>query len=108
MNASMQTYTLAVTTTPSGVTTAQFFVGCASIVYGIKSDRQFVNTLEDNIQEHGAPTKLISDHAQVEISEKVQDILLLSLLVTGVETTQFNMMQCVCETTSTWVDSKMV
>jgi len=62
----------------SGVTTAQFFVGCESMVcdvYGIKSDRQFVNTLEDNIHECGAPTKLISDRAQVEISEKVQDIL---------------------------------
>jgi len=44
-------------------------------VYGIKSDRQFVNTLEDNIQEPGAPTKQVSDGAQVEISEKVQDIL---------------------------------
>ena len=62
----------------SGVTIAQFFVGCDSMVcdvYGIKSDKQFVNTLEDNIHECGAPTKLISDCAQVEISEKVQDIL---------------------------------
>ena len=62
----------------SGVTTAQFFVGCDSMVcyvYGIKSDKQFVNTLEDNIRERGAPTKLVSDRAQVEISEKVQDIL---------------------------------
>jgi len=62
----------------SGVTTAQFFVGCESMVcdvYGIKSDKQFVNTLEDNIRERGAPTKLVSDRAQVEISEKVQDIL---------------------------------
>jgi len=62
----------------SSVTTAQFFVGCESMVcdvYGIKSDKQFVNTLEDNICEHGAPTKLVSNHAQVDISEKVQDIL---------------------------------
>jgi len=44
-------------------------------VYGIKSDRQFVLTLEDNIQECGAPTKLVSDCAQVEINEKVQGIL---------------------------------
>jgi len=62
----------------SGVTTAQFFVGCNSMVcdvYGMKTDKQFVNTLEDNIRECGAPNKLVSDHAQVEISAKVQDIL---------------------------------
>jgi len=44
-------------------------------VYGIKSNKQFVNTLEHNIQECGAPTKLVSDSAQVEISDKVQDNL---------------------------------
>jgi hypothetical protein len=41
----------------------------------MKSDKQFVNTLEDNIRRRGAPTKLISDRAQVEISAKVKDIL---------------------------------
>jgi hypothetical protein len=45
-------------------------------VEGMKSESQFVNTLEDNIRRRGAPTKkLISDHAQVEISNKVKDIL---------------------------------
>jgi len=44
-------------------------------VYGIKYDKQFVNTLEDNIREWGSPTKLISDRAQVEISDKVKGIL---------------------------------
>jgi hypothetical protein len=44
-------------------------------IYGIKNDREFVNTLEDNIRQRGAPTKLISDSAQVEISKKVLDIL---------------------------------
>jgi hypothetical protein len=44
-------------------------------IYGIKSDKQFVNTLEDNIRQRGAPNKLISDRAQVEISKKVLDIL---------------------------------
>jgi len=43
--------------------------------YGMKTDKQFVNTMENNIHEHGAPTKLVSNHAQVEISAKVQDIL---------------------------------
>ena len=62
----------------SGVTSAQFFVGCVSMVcdlYPLKSSKQFVNTLEDNIRERGAMNKLISDSAQVEISNKVQDIL---------------------------------
>jgi hypothetical protein len=44
-------------------------------IYGIKNDKEFVNTLEDNIRQRGAPTKLISDRAQVEISTKVLDIL---------------------------------
>ena len=62
----------------SGVTSAQFFVGHESLVcdvYGMKSDNQFVNTLQDNIRRQGAMTKLISDCAQVEISNKVLDIL---------------------------------
>ena len=61
-----------------GVTSAQFFVGCESMVcdlYPLKSNKQFVNTLEDNIRERGAMNKLISDSAQVEISNKVKDIL---------------------------------
>lgn len=41
----------------------------------MKTDKQFVNVLLDNIRRQGAMTKLISDRAQVEISNKVQDIL---------------------------------
>ena len=62
----------------SGVTAAQFFVGTESLVcdiYPIKTDKQFVNVLQDNIRRRGAMSKLISDRAQVEISNKVQDIL---------------------------------
>jgi hypothetical protein len=62
----------------SGVTAAQFFVGTKSLVcdiYPIKTDKQFVNVLLDNIRNRGAMTKLISDSARVEISNKVQDIL---------------------------------
>ena len=62
----------------SGVTAAQFFVGTKSLVcdvYPMKTDKQFVNVLLDNIRHRGAMTKLISDRAQVEISNKVQDIL---------------------------------
>ena len=41
----------------------------------MKSDRDFVNTLQDNIRKRGAMQKLISDRAQVEISNKVLDIM---------------------------------
>ena len=61
-----------------GETAAQIFVGTKSFVTdveGMKSASQFVNTLEDNIRRRGAPTKLISDRAQLEISNKVKDIL---------------------------------
>jgi hypothetical protein len=45
-------------------------------VYPIKSNKQFVNTLLDNITQcGGAPTKIISDRAQVEISERVKQVL---------------------------------
>jgi hypothetical protein len=46
-----------------GVTAAQLFVGRESLVadvYGLKTDKYFVNTLEDNIRERGAMDKLIS------------------------------------------------
>ena len=59
-------------------TSAVIFVGVdtqVTDVYGIKTDKQFVNTLEDNIIERGAPIKLISDHAQVLVSNKIVDIL---------------------------------
>jgi hypothetical protein len=61
-----------------GSKAAVLFVGTRTLVtdiYGIKTDKQFINTLEDNIRERGAPNKLISDRAQVEISNKVLDIL---------------------------------
>jgi hypothetical protein len=53
-------------------------VGCNTLVadaYGIKTDREFVNTLEDNIRERGAIDKLISDSAKAEMSDRVKDIL---------------------------------
>ena len=62
----------------SGVAMAQSFVGKRTLVtdvYPLKSQKQFVNTLEDNIRFRGAMTKLISDYAKVEISNKVKDIL---------------------------------
>ena len=49
-------------------TSAQIFVGTKYLVtdlYGMKTDKQFVNTLEDNIRQRGAMDKLISDRFQV-------------------------------------------
>ena len=54
------------------------YVGCSTYVtdvYGMKTEKQFVNTLQDNIRKWGAMDKLISDRAQVEISAKTQDVL---------------------------------
>ena len=49
---------------------AQIFVGKRTLVtdvYPLKSQKQFVNTLEDNIRFRRAMTKLISDYDKVEI-----------------------------------------
>ena len=62
----------------SGVTMAQIVVGKRALVtnvYSLKSQKQFVNTLEHNIRIRGAMTKHISDYAKVEISNKDKDIL---------------------------------
>ena len=55
----------------------QIFVGTESEVcdaQGLKSPKQFVNSLEDNIRKHGAMDKLLSDRAQTEIGMQAQDI----------------------------------
>jgi hypothetical protein len=62
----------------SGATSAQIFVATKSLVtdvYGMKSDKEFVNTLQDVIRKRGAMDKLISNRAQTELSNKVLDIL---------------------------------
>ena len=62
----------------NGSVAAVIFVGTSTKVtdiYGIKTDSQFVNTLQDNIRERGAPSRLLSDRAQVEIGQKVQSFL---------------------------------
>ena len=61
-----------------GETCAQIYVGRNTLVtdvYGMKSEKQFVNTLEDNIRKRGAMDKLISDRAQVEVGKRCNDIL---------------------------------
>jgi hypothetical protein len=61
-----------------GSTVAVIFVGVnnqITDVYGIKTDKQFVNTIQDNIIRRGAPLKLLSDRGQAIVSHKVTDIL---------------------------------
>ena len=55
-----------------GSTKAQIFAGMDTFitdVYGMKAEKQFVNTLEDNIRHRGVMNKLVSDQAQLEISQ---------------------------------------
>ena len=61
----------------SGVKQAQVFVGRDTLVakvYPMKSGKQFVHTLEDNIR-RGAMDKLLSDSVKTEISNKAMDSL---------------------------------
>jgi len=61
-----------------GQTMAQIFVGRKSLVidiYGMSTEKEFVNTLEDVIRKRGAMDKLITDSARVETSARVQEIL---------------------------------
>ena len=60
-----------------GSTRAQFFCGRDTLVcdaYGIKSTKQFINTLSDNIRKWGAMDTLISDGGKYEISKQVTDL----------------------------------
>jgi hypothetical protein len=60
------------------ITCLQFFVGRStlySVFHDMHSSNAFVNTLEDEIRQCGTMDKLISDHASVEISNHIQDIL---------------------------------
>ena len=57
---------------------AQFFCGHDTLVcdaYGIKSTKQFINTLSDNIRKRGAMDTLTSDGGKYEISKGVTDLL---------------------------------
>ena len=61
-----------------GITIAQFYIGRNSHVadaFGMLTEKQFVNTLEDTIQSRGAMDLLISDSAKVETSGRVGDLL---------------------------------
>ncbi len=70
----------------SGCKVAQIFAGCKTFVvdiYPMKLEADFVRTLQDNIRERGAMTKLISDMAKVETSSRVNDILRLYSIQNG-------------------------
>ena len=57
---------------------SQEFVGTKIIlcdVHGVKYDKQFFNSLEDNIRQKGAMDKLTSDSAQSENRTRFKDIL---------------------------------
>ena len=54
-----------------GSTMAQFFCGHDTLV----CDKQFINTLSDNIRKRGAMDTLISDGGKYEISKQVTDLL---------------------------------
>ena len=61
-----------------GSTMAQFFCGHDTLVcdaYGIKSTKQFINTLSDNIRKWGAMDTLISDDGNYDISKGVTDLI---------------------------------
>ena len=56
-----------------GSTMAQFFCGHDTLIcdaYGIKSTKQFINTLSDNIRKWGAMDTLISDGGKYDISRE--------------------------------------
>ena len=62
----------------SGVKQTKVFIGRDTLVadaYTMKSGKQFVKTLEDNIRMWGAMDKLQSDSAKTEISNKVMHSL---------------------------------
>ena len=61
-----------------GSSMAQFFCGHDTLVcdaYGIKSTKQFINTLSDNISKWGAMDTLISDGGKYDISKGVMELL---------------------------------
>ena len=63
-----------------GSTMAQFFLGHDTLIcdaYAIKSTKQFLNALSDNLRKRGAMDTLISDGGKYEISKRVTDLLRL-------------------------------
>lgn len=70
----------------NGSTMSQLYFGLdthISDIYSIKTEIQFVNTLEDNICKWGAMRCLLSNRTQVEISKRVHDILHALIMASG-------------------------
>ena len=66
------------TAVDDGSTMAQFFCGHDTLVcdaYGIKSTKQFINTLSDNIRKWGTMDTLTSDGGKYEIPKGVTNLL---------------------------------
>ena len=83
-----------------GSTMAQFFCGHDTLVcdaYGIKSTKQFINTLSDNIRKWGAMDTLISDGGKYDISKGVTD-LLHSLFIQDYQSESYHQDQTKTET----------
>ena len=83
----------------NGSTRAQIFVGKDTLVcdaYGIKSQKQFINTLYDNIESRGAMNTIITDGGKFEISKKVAD-LLRSLFIKQYESEPYDQHQSKAE-----------
>ena len=79
-----------------GSTMAQLFCGRDTLVcdaYGIKSTKQFINTLADNISNRGAMHTLISDGVSYEISKKVTDLILRSLFIADYQSEPYHQHQ---------------
>ena len=61
-----------------GFMCAQLYVGKTStftVIYGMKSETQMPETLQDFIRQFGAPTGLYSDNAKVETGKAIKEIL---------------------------------
>ena len=83
-----------------GSTMAQVFCGHDTLVcdaYGIKSTKQFINTLSDNIRKWGAMDTLISDGGNYDISKGVTD-LLHSLFIQDYQSESYHQDQTKTET----------
>ena len=83
-----------------GSTMAQFFCGHDTLVcdaYGIKSTKQFINTLSDNIRKWGAMDTLVSDGGNYDISKGVTD-LLHSLFIQDYQSESYHQDQTKTET----------
>ena len=83
-----------------GSTMAQFFCGHDTLVcdaYGIKSTKQFINALSDNIRKWGAMDTLISDGGKYDIPKGVTD-LLHSLFIQDYQSESYHQDQTKTET----------